>query len=219
MNIEKIVNSKLYRFFDWAWRLAILNILTLITSLGVITLLSSLTACYQTIHDYTNGNERNVFYTYFHNLKRHFIEPLKGNIVIIIAAIVFVIALLFYSSNSNGEGFWTTISVIGFYFVVFLIAILLLVLLQLPIIYTNFHFRYVDNFRFAFLMAFRYFPKSILYAVSLVGTWALYIFFVPGWTVTCFSLPLFIGFILFKNVYWNLNHEVEEEKEHHETGN
>lgn len=207
MNIEKFVNSKLYRFFDWVWRIAILNILTLMTSLGIVTIFPSMTACYKTIFDYFNGEERNVVSAYFKNLKQNFIRPLEGNILTLVAAIVFAIALVFYSNNSENTGILTTISVIGFYFVAFSMGILLLMTIQLPMIYTHFNFRYFDNFHFAFFIAFKNIMSSIGVMLVIAAEILLYIVFIPGWVVTCFSVPILVGHLLFKKTYWTLIHQ------------
>ncbi|MDD4211856.1 MAG: DUF624 domain-containing protein [Bacilli bacterium] len=211
MNIEKFVNSKIYRFFDWVWRITVLNILTLITSLGIITFLPSITACYKTIYDYTAGEEKNVFSAYFRNLKNNFIRPLEGNIFIIGAAIVFVVALIFYSETSEGVGILTTISVIGFYFVAFAMVLLLLITIQLPMIYTHFNFRYFDNFRFAFYVATKHIASSLGCVLIIALEVLLYIVFVPLWAVTCLSIPILAGHLLFKKTYWMLIHQENQD--------
>lgn len=215
MDIEKLVNSRVYSFFDWIWRLVILNILTLITSLGIITILPSFTACYKTITTFQEGSSQNVFTVYFSNLKRYFIEPLKGNVLILGATIIFVIAIVYYLSNSGGEGVLATISTVGFYFVLFLVLILLVMFIQLPMIYTQFYFRYFDYFRFAFIIAFRNIILSIAYLGSFALCGLLFIYFLPGWLMCGISLPIFIGNLLFKKTYWKLINEnkINEEKE------
>ena len=214
MNIEKIVNSRIYRFFDWVWRIAILNILTLLTSLGIVSILSSLTACYKTIYNYYEGSSENVFKAYFTNFKHHFFEPLKGNILVISAAIVFSVAIIYYSSNLNGENVLATISVIGFYFVIFLIIISLLIIIQLPMIYSNFYFRYFDYFRFAIILSFKNILLSVIYLVTFVLCNLLFWYLLPVWFICGLSLPLLLGHILFKKIYWRLiNPKINKEEE------
>ena len=51
MNEKKIGNSKVFSFFDWVWRLMVLNLLTIVFSLGVITIMPAICAAFKSIKD------------------------------------------------------------------------------------------------------------------------------------------------------------------------
>ena len=69
MNYEKKMNSKIYIFFDWLYKLLIMNVFTLIFICLVITFLPAVTAMNATIK--YDINETNIFKCYFSNFKRY----------------------------------------------------------------------------------------------------------------------------------------------------
>ena len=71
MDLEKKLNSKTYRFFDYLFGLVIVNLMTIILSLLIVTLLPAVTTAYQTISDFKEVGPSKVFRMYFSNLKKH----------------------------------------------------------------------------------------------------------------------------------------------------
>ena len=67
--MEKMVNSKAYGFFDWVFRLIIINLLTLLLSFFVVTILPAIVACMKTLKEYASGETEQVYKVYFRNFK------------------------------------------------------------------------------------------------------------------------------------------------------
>ena len=73
MEDKKLMNSKVWIFFDWVWRLMVLNILMLISSIGIITIMPAICAGFKSIKDtkenYSPNIIKNYFEYHFHNEK------------------------------------------------------------------------------------------------------------------------------------------------------
>lgn len=215
MNIEKFVNSKAFAFFDWLLKLLLLNILTTITSIGIITFLPSLIACFQSIKDYKDGSNKNVFSTYFSNFKDCFKRSIGISILFIVITIILYISLMYYYQNIDDMGddvssTWIAIFSIGRYLSLFGLFIILLIFIQLPIIYTYFYFRTFDNLRFAFYVAFKYISNSLLCIIP----WALSVltlFYLKAvWFFIGFSLPLYLIYIISRPTYWKIINQSQQ---------
>ena len=83
MKEENIGNGKLFTFFDWLWRLFVLNVLTLITSLGIITIFTSISACFKSIKDAKDEYTREVIKPYFRNFALLFKETIGFGILLV----------------------------------------------------------------------------------------------------------------------------------------
>ena len=207
MNFEKFANSKFYLIFDWIWKLFVLNTLTLVTSLGVVTLFPSIISCMQSIKDYKDGSGTGIYTTYFRNFRKVFKSTVWVGITLLVIFAILLFAANYYSTLIKDDQFsLDTLGIfvfIGFYIVGFLALVMIMVTNQLPMIYLYFHFRYIDYFKFAFFMAFKFIFQSLL----ILGIWALNIFILyltPLWFGLMVSVPLYLTFIITKPVYWYL---------------
>ena len=103
MNNEKFVNSKFFAVCEWLWRLVVLNFLTLITSLGVITILAATTSCVKSFKAYQEGCEKNVFVTYWLNLKSCIVKSLVHSAIFVILGLAIAYAIWVYVLNLEAE--------------------------------------------------------------------------------------------------------------------
>lgn len=213
MNIEKLVNSKVYAFFDWIWRIFVLNVLTMITSLGVITAFSSVVACFQSIKDFKEGTDDSIFKVYFRNFKYYIKRNLVMGIVIIVIVAILVFGLFFYINWLNamvaeGPDVYTDMQMlfptIGKYVLFFLAFLFGLIVNQLPIVYSYFNFRFFDNFKFALYMAFKFLMQSIIEVLVWGLSVVMFIFANPVWFFLGISLPLFLIYSISRPIYWYL---------------
>lgn len=222
MDQEKYLNSKVYIFFDWLWKIFVLNVMTLLTSFGVVTILPSFTACYASINElYQKGNtvKTNLFKIYFHNFKIHFKKSLLVGVAFLVAFAIMIYAFFYYrviitspeiELNSFGIAMY-----IGYYFTFFLVIITLIVFNQMPAIITFFNFRYCDNFKFSFIISFRFLFKSLLVILAYVASAFLLMYLTAVWMMFGISFIIAIMFKLFNNNYIYLcsnkaNIEIEE---------
>lgn len=228
MDIEKLVNSKVYTFFDWVWRILVLNLLTLITSFGIITIFPSIVASYQSIRDFKEGRDENVFKVYFTNFGRYFKKTIIPGIVILVVMGVLIFGLIFYTDLLNAmmeqpEGTYTDsqylIPNIGKFVVMFLLIIVGLISTQLPMIYSFFNFRFFDNFKFALYMTFKFFVQSMIEVLFWGASLVIFIFLNPAWYFIGLALPLYFIYSISRPIYWYLAnskdvviHDKNEEK-------
>ena len=136
MDNSKLNNSKLFIFFDWLWKLFILNTVTLVCSLGIVTILPSFSACVHTIKDIKDGNSANVYKLFFKNFKSVFKNSFFIGLFSIIIVGLFGYALFYYSVIIGAEEFTLNtlgvISYIGYYFSFFALIVLFLKKIKIP---------------------------------------------------------------------------------------
>ena len=103
MNNEKFVNSRFFAVCEWLWRLVMLNFLTLVTSMGVITILAATTSCVKSFKAYQEGCEKNVFVTYWLNLKSCIVKSLLHSAIFVILGLVIAYGIWVYVINLEAE--------------------------------------------------------------------------------------------------------------------
>jgi len=93
-----ITKSKLMVFFDWVWRLFILNTFTLLTSLGIITALPSLVACFRTLKECYEEDEQHIVKRYFENFIYCFKDTVGVGILFTCLFTALIYSLFYYTS-------------------------------------------------------------------------------------------------------------------------
>lgn len=199
--------SKIYLFFDWLWKLFILNTLTLVCSLGIVTILPSFSACINTIKDLKEDKEKSVYKMFFVNFKMLFKRSVFIGVISLVLLGLFGYALFYYRVIIGAEEFQLDtlgiISYIGYYFSFFILIVLIIINNQLPLILTYFNFRFRDNFRFAIFIAFRFLLKSIILLIFWAFSLALFVIpaLVPFWFFLGLSVPLYCTFMVMRPIY------------------
>ena len=69
MGEKKLTDSKLWIFFDWVWRLMVLNVLVILTSIGIITIVPAICAAFKSIKDTKENYTSSVIRNYFINFR------------------------------------------------------------------------------------------------------------------------------------------------------
>ncbi len=223
MNEEKITNSKVYVFFDWLWRLLVLNVLTLITSLGIITFFPAIVACFKSIKDNKENYNTKIIVPYFKNFASVFKETVGIGIVILIMFGISLYAYLWYDgvvgqtaqNEYEGDSVWFTISLISVFAMMGFGLVISMAVLQLPMVTTYFRTRFLDKIRFSFFMAFKFIAPTLLELVILVVD--LVVLFVPVvmplWVFFGISFPLYLIYVVSKRPYYYLSNNQDEEIE------
>jgi uncharacterized membrane protein YesL len=228
MDIEKLVNSKVYTFFDWIWRLFVLNVFTMISLVGVVTAFPGVVACYQSIKDYKEGTEESVHRVFLRNFKQLFKKTVVMGIIIIVTSVVLIYATLYYSDllvemslpDYNYTDMQMLLPTIGKYIAFFCIFLLVIIVNQLPIIYSYFNFRFFDNFRFALYMAFKFFFQGLFELITWVLSVVVFFWLTPIWFFIGITFPMYAIYSISRPTYWYLAnskdvliHDKNEEKE------
>ena len=219
--VKDLTTNKLYIFMDWVWKLFALNFLTLICSLGVVTFYPALVSCFMTIKDIKEDDEVHFIKKYFYNFKYCFLDVLPIGIVVAVVMAVFLYAYLYYSDvieglrENGGYTGWVNIYSVLLGFTMVFYIVLSLVMVQMPMVLTYFHFRFFDKIRFSFYMAYRHLGKSMLIVLAIIIDVLLCVF-LPSFIFVCFSLPLFISYISTKKEYHALLEQSNDEYENDE---
>lgn len=212
---KEIGTGKVYMFFEWVWRLFVLNTLTLVTCLGVITIMPALIACFRTIKNCYEEDETHYIKRYYQNFVYCFKDTVMlGVFVLLIVGMLFY-AYIYYSelidalASSGGYAGWLNVYsvLLGFDIVFFMIIILVIV--QFPMIATYFHFRFIDKIRFSFYMAYKHVGMSLMiFLIQLANTllvlWLPYYFF-----VFFFTMPTMLTYMISRRVYWYTSNSME----------
>lgn len=200
MNIEKIVNSKFYRGFEWFYRLVFLNLLIIIVSfslasipflifyfnqeLGVLILIAIILfvilfipasiASFIVIKHYHDDKTGNVFVLYFRYLIDTVKRVYKIELIMLPVYLISIYGLYYYwqiLGPDNYRGdFWGYLAITSFVIEFFIIVGLLFMYVNLTFIMSYFRMKTFDYIKLSLKFSIRYMAQTIL---------ALVIFFVP----------------------------------------
>lgn len=224
MDFEKLQESKVFGFFDWVYRLFILNLITILFFLPVITALPGIVATYATLRDHLDGDITNTFKLYFRNFKKYFERSFTVWIVIVIAAAIGGYSIFFYG-GLNKENI---LSQAGFYVMVFMILIIFIILVNLPLLIINFKkLEGVDLLKASTYVSFKFLGTTLVLLGLLIVTIITFPF-LPYSLLVGVTLPIFIALKVTRPVYRYLTHikfdermtiEIEEDEDENETRN
>lgn len=216
MDTEKFVNGRFFAVCEWLWRLVILNFLTLITSCGVITILAAITSCVKSFKAYQEGCNKNVFVTYWLNLKSCIVKSLVHSAIFVILGLVIAYGIWVYVLNLEAEDleegmqrFYTIGLSITFMFGL----IVLISFLQYPLLYTYFKFRFFEQFKMGIYMGIKYILVTLVGLASVAGSVAMFLYATPIWFFIGVSLPLFLIYAVSKNRYGYLSYNMYDIKD------
>jgi uncharacterized membrane protein YesL len=197
MNIEKFVNSKFYRVFEWFYRLIFINLLILIVSfslaaipflvyylgnkdglfviIGLIIFIllfipASLTG-FLVIKHYLEEQTGNLFVLYF----RYLIDTLKRIYIVELLLLPFfflsIYGLWFYGSYLDSDSFsydaYGVFAILSFVLVFFLLIFLILVFINIMLIISYFKMKPMHYMRLAFKFSMRYMGQTLIYGLIM----------------------------------------------------
>lgn len=221
---EKKSNSKIFNFFDWVWRLMVINVFTIIFSIGIVTIVPSICAAFKTIKDTKENYTTKIIKPFINNFNYLFRDTFVFSIILIFIVGVAGYGLLWYdgaigSTNGSDEqldNVWFIISMISITIVFIGITVVLMAFIQVPMIITYFNYGYLDSIKLSFYMAFKYFITTIMETaiviVSIVVLFnALFIYhLLPLWLFFGISLPQYLIYVLSRRFYTFVSGQTEE---------
>ena len=83
MDDKKLSNSKLWIFFDWVWRLMVINVLTIVTSIGIITIMPAICAAFKSIKDTKENYSSHIIKDYYKNFIYLFRDTFGFSIILV----------------------------------------------------------------------------------------------------------------------------------------
>lgn len=219
-----LYNSRIFKFFDYCFRLVLINLLILLPSfllfylfsllfknnmdtiLGLIPLIPAMLYMYPAIcagvdliRKYELKQCNTVFKEFFKSLKRIFIKALIEIIIILIFFVLFYFSIrYFYLHLSDG-----IINGFGFVLAIAFAIMLLVIIVHLPLVMNYMEgCMIIDDIKLASMMAFQDLVITLGIVIFIIGDVAL-MFYTPTLAVICgFSLPMYLLIKLtFKKYY------------------
>lgn len=198
MSFENKINKKTYSFFEWLYRLIIINLITLLLCLLIFPLLPSIVSATSTIKDTIKGNEGDVLKLYFRNFKKYMEKAILIWLILLFVFLIGAFSAWFYIDKIGGKNIFTEF---GFWVMVFILLMLILLTLHLPQIIITFpNFSVSETFKIAFFITFKY----ILSTLILLGTFILTLVmipFIPISSLIGISFPIYLGIRGTKSLY------------------
>jgi uncharacterized membrane protein YesL len=208
--MEKISSGKALGFFDWIFRLVVINLLTLLLSFLVVTILPAIVACFQTIKDYSQGESEQVYKVYFRNFKLHSEKSFFIWLIILFILVTSFISINFYVGLDAQNLFASA----GFYMMLFMVFLCVFVLLHLSLVIVYFRsFSVVETIKASILLGGKYLLTTLLLLFILIGGVLLFPL-LPISVLVGISIPSYLAYKLSSPVYSYLVQIKFEEKYH-----
>ncbi len=213
--MDKGTTSKIQQVFELLGKLVVLNVLTLVTSLGIVTIIPSFVAAVKTMMDVNEGTERNLYKRYFINFRDNFKRSFFVGLTYLLIFALFAFALIYYWILGNGEGVeetnWSVVASIGFYFSFFILLILILVGSHINMTLNYFNFRFIDVFKFSFIVVFKMLGKTILAFLMWIISGFILIYITGIWFFFGLALPLYMSYRIYRPIYAYLSSNKENQ--------
>jgi len=193
MNMEKLLNSKIYHMLDFAMRLVILNVLIVFVSLPLFTLLAAITSGHTVVRKMAEDRGTSIFKEFF----KMFIQVLGKTAIISLLIIIILLVLInsgFFFFQTLGDG---PLYVIGFLLSVSTGFVGVACLQHLPIVISYFpDLRTIDSIKLMFLFSAKYPTLTIYLLLPIVVFLAQIGVFYGIVAFFGFSLPIYVGYLL-----------------------
>ncbi len=201
MDFEKRANSKASRFFELLFALVVINLLTIVFTIFIITLLPAHVAAYQTIDDIKELGTSGIIKRYFKNMWKHMEKAFLIGLLVIIIGVIAVFSMNFYKTHFVETN---VIGQVGYWIMLIVLFVLLLLVLHTPLIIIKFpKFGIIDTVKMSMFICFRYIISTLVILVAdivmLVGVLAL-----PIWVFIGLSLPIMLILKLTEPTYYYL---------------
>lgn len=218
-------SNKVFTFFDWVWRLMVLNMLMLVFSIGVITIMPAICAGFKTIKDTKENYTPKIVKPFIKNFLYLFRDTFAFSIILVAVVGIAGYAFLWYDgvvgatggSTNQMDQTWLIIAMVSITIVILGIVIVSMAFVQLPMVLNYFYYGFIDNIKLSFYMAFKYFITTIIEVVVMIISVvllvnALFLYhLLPLWLFFGISLPLYINYIVSLRFYRFVSGQMEDE--------
>ena len=209
-----LYNSKIFKLFDYCFRLVLINLLILIPSFllfyimmlffkdsieGIYELLTlipavlymypAICAGVDLIRKYELKETNGVFKEFFKSLKRVYVKALLETIIILVFVVLFYFSISHFARHYN-DG---VINVIGLYLSIAFAIMLLVIIVHLPLVMNYMEgCLIIDDIKLAGMMAFQDLIITIGIVIFIIADVAI-MMVSPTVAVICgFSLPMYL---------------------------
>lgn len=128
-NFEKLANSAFFRYTEFLYKIVCINILVLLVSLPIFTLLPALVAGYDRIRFYIEGREAPIFKPFFQSFKKNFWRNVLVELIVMaVGALLYWNTFTYLVQIDKGLLFR-----IGFLIMFIFVIFFLIMLINLPL--------------------------------------------------------------------------------------
>ncbi|HOE77676.1 MAG TPA: DUF624 domain-containing protein [Bacilli bacterium] len=198
MSFEEKISGKTYTFFEWVYRLVIINLLTILFLILVIPLFPALCAAIGTIKQSFKGDGTEVWKLYFREFKKYMEKAFLVELVLFGILAIAGLSIWFYMVKLNLS---TLYAQAGFAIMVLIVLLALLLSLHLPYLIVTFPALSVaDLLKTTLFITFRFFLSTLYLLFTLVLSLTM-LPLIPISALIGISVPLFLGVVLTKPLY------------------
>ncbi len=200
---EKIVNSKINEVADWIIRLILINVMIILYSLAVVTIIPAISAGYAMLGDYAERKSPRLFVDFFRYFKKNLGKKIIFEVVLLIGFALAYMNIRYYdlSLAENPSTFlW-----IGYYVSLALIAILFAITLYSVIVMKpRSDLGIVKMFKFSIFLAGKYYWITMVLVIITFSPFLL-VLYPTAITSLIFiflgiSLPLLLNAMLTRRI-------------------
>lgn|SRR5690625_3629447 len=163
----KKLYQKLNYFADWIIRMIIVNFLTILMSLPIITIVPAITSAYHILSDALNKDETPIFRSYFSYFKEDLSKKIIASIIVVAILVLSIYNNRLYATYiEQGKGILYTI---GYYITLTIIIATVMITLYLPLVFIERKGIDLDvTVKLAFYLSGKYFFRTMFVAMTLL---------------------------------------------------
>lgn len=167
MQIDKLVNSKLNTIADWVIRLVVINVLTILCALPLVTIYAALSAGYNRLQDYLQGRDGALVGGYFSHFRQQLLRKIGiGSLFIVLFSLVIFNTRYYLQLAEDAGSAWTAVGyVISLVLLMFILVVALYSFTVLRVIPT---LRLTALFKISFYLSGKYFLRTLLLIPTIV---------------------------------------------------
>ena len=221
MNLERIVTSKWFRFFNWLWNAFLFNLLMIFMAFGIVTFFPGLVSLFKTIEDLKKDPSRFALKYYFINFKREFKKTWLPGLFHLEFVSLFVYSLFIYSVIFSGISdpraavkvflVSSPVLAIGFFVILIIIPWYFLILAHSAMIMARLNLRFFDSLRFSIFFSFRFFFQSLVLILMLLVSAVVLIYLMPLWFFVGIGFPFVVWELVIHKIYDKIYDSKEED--------
>lgn len=201
------LDSPVMNFLNKLADLIILNFLTLICCLPLITVGASLTALHHVLLKMVRNEEGYILKTFFKSFKQNFRQATVIWFIMVAAFALLIGDFLIFAYSGIAFPSWLRIVILGIVFLVFFA-----VMHVFPVL-ARFENTVMNTYKNSLFMGILTFPKTILMVICQVAPILIFIYFpqiMPIVLMLGISGPAYISALLYNNTFKRFEPETEE---------
>ncbi|MDF2698704.1 MAG: hypothetical protein K0Q49_260 [Haloplasmataceae bacterium] len=167
MNFESFINGKVYEAFNWIFKMLLINLLWLITTvlgLGIFTFMPATIALFILVKSVINNEEVPIIKTFFKIVKKEYIKSQKIFLVLLIIGSIIYFNFKFYLRINS------LLTSVGIVIIFMILIFYILICTHICIVYIYYpHVKVFRTFKLAFLISMLYaFKTFLIIAVNVI---------------------------------------------------